>query len=93
LLVIFGATSKTAPKNFAGIAIGMTLTFVHIVGIPITGTSVNPARSLGPAALVGGTAMEQLWLFWFAPIIGAILAGIVWMIFKYWHQVETGEEL
>jgi aquaporin Z len=93
ILVIFGATSKQAPKGFAGIAIGMTLTFVHIVGIPITGTSVNPARSLGPAVLVGGTAMDQLWLFWFAPIIGAALAAIVWMAFKYWHEYETGNEL
>jgi aquaporin Z len=93
ILVIFGATSKSAPKGFAGIPIGIALTVVHIVGIPITGTSVNPARSLGPAVLVGGTATDQLWLFWFAPIIGALLAAIVWIIFKYWHEHETGEEL
>jgi aquaporin Z len=91
LLVIFGATSKESPKGFAGIAIGLALTFVHIVGIPITGTSVNPARSLGPAAFVGGTAMGQLWLFWIAPIIGAILAAIVWMVFIYWHKMEKAE--
>ena len=88
VLVIFGATSKEAPKGFAGIAIGLSLTFVHLVGIPITGTSVNPARSLGPAAFVGDAAVSQLWLFWIAPIIGAILAAIVWMVFIYWHKIE-----
>jgi aquaporin Z len=71
LLVIHGATSEKAPKGFAGVAIGLTLVLVHLVGIPISGTSVNPARSLGPAVLVGGTALNQLWLFWVAPIIGA----------------------
>jgi len=78
LFIIFGSTSKDAPKGFAGISIGLTLTFIHIVGIPITGTSVNPARSLGPALIVGGEALMQLWLFWVAPIIGAILAALVW---------------
>lgn len=78
LLVIFGATSKAAPAGFAGIAIGLSLTMIHIVGIMITGTSVNPARSLGPALLVGGTALSQLWLFIVAPIIGAVLAAVVW---------------
>lgn len=80
LLVIFGATSEKAPPGFAGFAIGFTLFIVHLVGIPITGTSVNPARSLGPAVFVGGKAIEQLWLFWVAPIIGGILAAIVWML-------------
>jgi aquaporin Z len=78
LMVIFGATSKAAPAGFAGIAIGLSLTTVHLVGIPITGTSVNPARSLGPALVVGGTALSQLWLFIIAPIIGAVLAAFVW---------------
>lgn len=79
LLVIFGATSDEAPKGFAGIAIGFTLFIIHLVGIPITGTSVNPARSIGPALFVGGTAMAQLWVFIVAPIIGGIIAAIVWM--------------
>jgi len=78
LIVIFGATSEEAPKGFAGIAIGLTLTLIHLVGIPITGTSVNPARSLGPAIFVGGGALAQVWLFWVAPIIGALLAAGVW---------------
>lgn len=78
LLSIFGATSKDAPKGFAGVGIGFTLFIVHLVGIPVTGTSVNPARSLGPAVLVGGEALDQLWLFWVAPIMGAMLAALVW---------------
>ncbi len=78
LLVIFGSTSKQAPAGFAGIPIGFALAMIHIVGIPITGTSVNPARSLGPALFVGGTALEQLWLFWAAPLAGAVLAALVW---------------
>lgn len=78
LLVVFGATSKDAPAGFAGIAIGLSLTLIHIVGIPITGTSVNPARSIGPALLVGGRALGQVWLFILAPIIGAIIAAFVW---------------
>ena len=78
LFVILGSTSKKAPKGFAGIAIGFTLVLIHLIGIPITGTSVNPARSLGPAAIVGGTALSQLWLFWVAPIIGGIVAAVIW---------------
>jgi len=78
LLVILGSTSEKAPKGFAGISIGLSLTLVHLVGIPITGTSVNPARSLGPAVIVGGTALNQLWLFWLAPIIGGLLAAAVY---------------
>ena len=77
LLVIHGSTSKKAPSGFAGIAIGLSLVLIHLVGIPITGTSVNPARSLGPALIVGGTALGQLWLFWVAPIIGCLLASVV----------------
>jgi aquaporin Z len=80
LLVIFGSTSEKAPKGFAGISIGLSLVLIHLVGIPITGTSVNPARSLGPAFIVGGTALNQLWLFWVAPIIGGLLAAGVWKI-------------
>ena len=82
LFVIFGSLSKDAPKGFAGLAIGFALGMVHIVGIPITGTSVNPARSLGPAIFVGGTALAQLWLFIVAPIIGGILAALVWKYFE-----------
>jgi aquaporin Z len=81
LLVIFGSTSAKAPKGFAGLSIGLSLVLIHLVGIPITGTSVNPARSLGPALIVGladTTALSQVWLFWVAPIIGAILAALVW---------------
>jgi aquaporin Z len=77
LTVILGATSKKAVAGFAGIPIGLTLTLVHLVGIPITNLSVNPARSTGPAIFVGGWAIEQLWLFWVAPIVGALLAGFV----------------
>ena len=78
LMVVFGATSKKAPAGFAGIAIGLSLAMIHMVGIPITGTSVNPARSLGPALVVGGTALAQLWVFILAPIIGALIAAMVW---------------
>jgi aquaporin Z len=78
LLVIHGSTNAKAPQGFAGLAIGMSLVLIHLVGIPITGTSVNPARSLGPALLVGGAALSQLWLFWVAPIIGAVLAAFTW---------------
>jgi len=82
VFVIFGALSRDAPKGFAGIAIGLALTMAHIVGIPITGTSVNPARSLGPALFVGGTALSQLWLFIVAPVIGGILAALAWKYFE-----------
>lgn len=78
LFSIFGSTHVNAPKGFAGIAIGLTLVLIHIVGIPITGTSVNPARSFGPAVLVGGEALSQLWLFVVAPILGGIIAALVW---------------
>jgi aquaporin Z len=74
LFVIFGSTHKDAPKGFAGLSIGFTLVLIHLVGIPITGTSVNPARSLGPAVFVGGAALSQLWLFIVAPIIGGVIA-------------------
>jgi aquaporin Z len=82
VLVVHGSTHERAPKGFAGLAIGLTLVMIHLVAIPIDGTSVNPARSLGPAVFVGGTALSQLWVFWVAPIIGGILAAIVWKLFK-----------
>jgi aquaporin Z len=78
LFVIFGSLSKKAPAGFAGLAIGLSLVIIHLIGIPITGTSVNPARSLGPAIFVGGAALSQLWLFWVAPIIGGILSAVIW---------------
>jgi aquaporin Z len=78
LFVILGATDSRAPAGFAPIAIGLCLTLIHLITIPVTNTSVNPARSTGPALFVGGAAMEQLWLFWVAPIIGAIIAGVVY---------------
>jgi aquaporin Z len=83
VFVILRTTSKDAPAGFAGLAIGLALAMVHIVGIPITGTSVNPARSLGPAVFVGGTALAQLWLFIVAPVIGGLLAALAW---KYLGQ-------
>ncbi|MFO0706249.1 MAG: aquaporin Z [Nitrospira sp.] len=75
LIIILGATDSRAPQGFAPIAIGLGLTLIHLVGIPVTNLSVNPARSTGPALFVGGWAIAQLWLFWVAPIIGAALAG------------------
>ena len=75
LLVILGSTDRRAPAGFAPIAIGLALTLIHLVGIPVTNTSVNPARSTGPALFVGGWALGQLWLFWLAPIVGAAAAG------------------
>ena len=75
LLIILGSTDGRAPKGFAPIAIGLGLTLIHLIGIPVTNLSVNPARSTGPAIFVGGWAIEQLWLFWVAPLVGAILAG------------------
>src|SRR3954465_10419694 len=78
LIVILGATHDRAPVGFAGLTIGLALTLIHLISIPVTNTSVNPARSTGPALLVGGWALQQLWLFWLAPIGGAILAGGVY---------------
>jgi aquaporin Z len=76
LIVILGATHKRAPVGFAGLAIGLALTLIHLISIPVTNTSVNPARSTGPALFVGGWAIQQLWLFWVAPIAGAVAAGL-----------------
>jgi aquaporin Z len=78
LMIIMGATDKRAPQGFAPIAIGLGLTLIHLVGIPVTNLSVNPARSTGPAVFVGGWAVAQLWLFWIAPIVGAAIAGLVY---------------
>ncbi len=85
--VIVGATSTSASTAQAGIAIGLTLTLIHLVGIPITNTSVNPARSTGPALFVGGWALRQLWLFWVAPLVGAAVAGL----FARWLQATSVE--
>ena len=78
LMIILGSTDGRAPKGFAPIAIGFGLTLIHLIGIPVTNLSVNPARSTGPAIFVGGWALAQLWLFWLAPILGALLAGVVY---------------
>ncbi|ARD21529.1 MULTISPECIES: aquaporin Z [Shewanella] len=83
LLIILGATDARAPAGFAPIAIGLGLTLIHLISIPVSNTSVNPARSTGPALFVGDWALSQLWLFWVAPIAGAILAG---MIFRFFEQ-------
>ena len=82
LIVILGATDKRAPAGFAPIAIGLCLTLIHLVAIPVTNTSVNPARSTGPALIVGGWAIAQLWMFWVAPIIGAAIAGLLYRWFE-----------
>ena len=78
LIIILGATHSKAPKGFAGLAIGLALTLIHLISIPVTNTSVNPARSTSQAMFVGDWAMDQLWLFWVAPIVGAVLAGLVY---------------
>jgi aquaporin Z len=84
LIVIHGATDKRAPAGFAGIAIGLTLTLIHLISIPVTNTSVNPARSTGVALFQGGWAIEQLWLFWLIPLIGGAIGGLI-----YRHLLET----
>ncbi len=78
LIIILGATHKNAPVGFAGLAIGLALTLIHLISIPVTNTSVNPARSTGPALFVGGWAVQQLWLFWIAPLLGAAAAGFTY---------------
>ncbi len=80
LMVILGATDRRAPRGFGGVAIGLSLTLIHLIGIPVTNVSVNPARSTGPAVFVGDWAIAQLWLFWVAPILGAVLAGVVYKV-------------
>ena len=76
LIIILGATHQRAPVGFAGLSIGLALVLIHLISIPVTNTSVNPARSTGPAVFVGGWALQQLWLFWVMPIVGAVLAGV-----------------
>lgn len=80
LMIILGATDRRAPQGFAPLAIGLGLTLIHLIGIPVTNLSVNPARSTGPALFVGDWAVQQLWLFWVAPIVGAVIAGLVYPI-------------
>jgi len=86
LIIILGATHPKAPKGFAGLAIGLSLTLIHLISIPVTNTSVNPARSTSQAIFAGDWAVGQLWLFWIAPIAGAIVAGIV---YKYLESSTT----
>ena len=88
LIVILGATHQRAPVGFAGLAIGLALTLIHLISIPVTNTSVNPARSTGPALFVGGWALQQLWLFWIAPVIGAAIAGFVYKSVLEGERVE-----
>ena len=92
LLIILGATDRRVPTGFAPIAIGLGLTLIHLISIPVTNTSVNPARSTGPALFVGGWALGQLWLFWVAPIVGAILAGFTyrWLGQEVTDKVSSG---
>ena len=89
LLIILGATDRRAPAGFAPISIGLGLTLIHLISIPVTNTSVNPARSLGPALFVGGELLGQVWLFWVAPIIGAILAG--WLYYAVFNDPVVEE--
>jgi aquaporin Z len=88
LMIILGSTDKRAPAGFAPIAIGLGLTLIHLIGIPVTNLSVNPARSTGPAVLVGGWALGQLWLFWVAPLVGAVLAGVVYPLIAAERKAE-----
>ena len=88
LIVILGATHQRAPVGFAGLAIGLALTLIHLISIPVTNTSVNPARSTGPAIFVGGWALQQLWLFWVAPIVGAAITGFTYKALLEGEQAE-----
>jgi len=90
LMIILGSTDPRAPAGFAPIAIGLGLTLIHLIGIPVTNLSVNPARSTGPAMLVQGWAVQQLWLFWVAPIAGAILAGVIYPLFFESKSAKPG---
>ena len=92
LIVILGATDKRAPAGFAPIAIGLALTLIHLISIPVTNTSVNPARSTGPALFVGGWALSQLWLFWVAPLLGAAAAGVVYRLVSGERSAAAGIE-
>jgi aquaporin Z len=83
VFIILGATDRRAPAGFAPLAIGFALTLAHLIAIPITNVSVNPARSTGPAVIVGGWAVQQLWMFWVAPLLGAVIAGAVYLAFEH----------
>jgi aquaporin Z len=91
LTIILGATDRRAPQGFAPLAIGLSLTLIHLIGIPVTNTSVNPARSTGPAVFVGGWALDQLWMFWAAPIVGAALAGFAYSVFASEPTAESAK--
>ena len=94
LLIIAGATDSRAPQGLAPVAIGFGLTLVHLVGIPITNTSVNPARSTGTAIFVGGWALDQLWLFWLAPLLGGVIGGTVYrVLFSARDEIATKQDL
>lgn len=95
LVIILGSTDSRAPAGFAPIAIGLALTLIHLISIPVTNTSVNPARSTGPALLVGGLAVQQLWLFWLAPMVGALAAGGIyrWLANEPLSPAITGDNL
>jgi aquaporin Z len=92
VIVILGATSKRAPAGLAGIAIGLALTLIHLISIPVTNTSVNPARSLGPAVFVGGWALQQLWMFFVAPIIGAVLGAFIYSFMSGEPTIATSTQ-
>ncbi len=92
LMIILGSTDTRAPKGMAPLAIGLGLTLIHLISIPVTNTSVNPARSTGPALFVGGWAIQQLWLFWLAPIVGAALAGLAYQFFAGAAKTEPEAE-
>ena len=92
LIVIMGATDQRAPKGFAGIAIGLALTLIHLISIPVTNTSVNPARSTGPALFVGDWALKQLWLFWLAPIVGGLIGAVVYQLMAGESRAGEGDE-
>jgi aquaporin Z len=93
LIIILGATDRRAPSGFAPIAIGLALTLIHLISIPVTNTSVNPARSTGPALIVGGWALQQLWMFWVAPLIGAVVAGVAYRLLGGRRRAEELGEL
>lgn len=88
VMIILGTTDERAPKGFAPLAIGLGLTLIHLISIPVTNTSVNPARSTGPAFVTGGWALDQLWLFWLAPLAGALIAGIVYQWFGIYKKSQ-----
>lgn len=91
LIIILGSTDRQAATGMAPLAIGLALTLIHLISIPVTNTSVNPARSTGPALFVGGWALAQLWLFWVAPIVGAVLAGLIYPLFPRGGEPQAGE--